>query len=129
MAAEEDVAQLDGPAAIVLGQLVLVELEGCRQPLLHLAGERHSPVLPVDGNKLGEFVRTLDDASERLGNQSPVRLVPRHLAHKRQWGVTQLHLLAGLDRERRHSLRGDLRHQLRDVACDLDSVLVELALP
>src|SRR5262249_53890157 len=94
VAEEEHVAQLDGPAAIVLGELILIELrERGRESLLHLAGERHATVLPVDGDELGEFVGTLDDAGERLRNRRAVRLVARHLANKQKRRMTQLHLL------------------------------------
>ena len=49
----------------ILGELVLIKLwEHRSQPLLRLAGERHAPVLPVDGDKLGKFVGTLDDAGK-----------------------------------------------------------------
>ena len=130
MREEEHVPQLDRPAAIVLGELVLIKLrEGRRQSLLHLAGERRLAVLPVNGNELGEFVGALDDASERLRNQSAMRLVASHLADKQQWHMAQLHLLARLYRQPRDLLNRNLRHEFGDAAGDLDSVLVELAFP
>jgi hypothetical protein len=43
--------------------------------------------------------------------------------------MTQLHLLASLDGQRSDLLGCNLRHQLGDAASDLDSILVELALP
>ena len=58
-----------------------------------------------------------------------MRLVTRHLAHQQQRRMTQLHLLARLDGERGHLLGRNLGHEFRDAAGDLDSVLVELALP
>src|SRR4029077_9805152 len=122
--------QLDGPAAVVLRELVLVELrKSCGQPLLHLARQRHAPVLPIDGDELAQLVGKLDDALKRVGNQTAMGLVTGHLAHQEQRCVTKLHLLARLDRERSNALGLDLGNEFRDAAGDLDAVLVELALP
>src|SRR5438128_7178648 len=94
MAEEEHVPQLDGPAAIVLGELVLIKLRKRRcQSLLDLARERYTPVLPVDSDKLGELVGTLDDTRKRLRNRRTVSLLARHLADKQERCMTQLHLL------------------------------------
>src|SRR5229473_4892406 len=97
--------------------------------LLDLARERYTPVLPVDGDKLGELVGTLDDTRKRLRNRRTVSLLARHLTDKQERCMTQLHLLTSLDGKRGHLLGRDLRHQFGDAARDLDSVLVELALP
>jgi hypothetical protein len=98
VAEEEHVPQLDRPAAVVLGELILIKLrERRRQTLLHLTGKRHAPVLPVNGDELGEFVGTLDDLGKRLRHQGAVRLVASHLANKQKRRMTQLHLLPALD--------------------------------
>src|SRR5215469_18884352 len=81
VAEEEHIPQLDGPATIVLGELVLIKLrESCRKPLLHLTGEWHTPVLPVHGNEFGELICTLDHTSKRLRYRGAVRFVARHFA-------------------------------------------------
>ena len=131
MAEEEHIPQLDGPATIVLGELVLIKLrEGCRQPLLHLTGEWHTPVLPVDGNEFGELIGTLDHASERLRHRRAVRFVTRHFADEQKRRVAQLHLLAGLDGKRRPpSLPRPLGTSSAMRPAISTPVLVELALP
>src|SRR5581483_6567990 len=130
VAEEKHVPQFDGPATVILGELVFIKLrESCRESLLHLTGERHTPVLPVHGNELSELVSTLDHASERFRHRRAVRLVARHFADEQKRRVAQLHLLAGLDSKRSHLVGRNLGHQLGDAAGDLDSVLVELALP
>src|SRR5579864_794366 len=127
---EQHVTEFDRSAAIVLRERVGIELrEGRSQPLLHLSGERHATVLPVDGDELGELVGTLDHTRQRLGHQSSMRGVTRHLTHEQKRRVTQLHLLASFDGERSHILSRDLGDEFRDAARDLDSVLIELALP
>ncbi len=127
---EQNIAQLHGSGAVVLRQSVLVELGERRgQSLLHLRRQRRAPAGPVDGDELGELVGTLNDRRQRLGHQRAMRLVPRHLADQQQRRVTQLHLLARLDRQSRNLLRLDLRHQLSDAAGDSDTVLIELVLP
>lgn len=109
MAQEQHVAKLDRPAPVILGQCRLVELwKRHSQAFLDLPGERHTPVLPVDSDELGEIVSPLDDAGERLGNQPTVGLVARHLANKQQRSVAQFHVLARLDRQGRYLLRSDL---------------------
>src|SRR5436190_14974008 len=108
---EEPFPQLDGPAAIVLGELVLIKLRKRRcQSLLDLARERYTPVLPVDSDKLGELVGTLDDTRKRLRNRRTVSLLARHLADKQERCMTQLHLLTSLDGKRGHLLGRDLRY-------------------
>jgi hypothetical protein len=130
VAQEEHVTQLDGSAAIVLGELILVELgEGRRQSLLHLAGERHAPVLPVDCDKLCELVGALDNGGKRICHQMTMCLVARHLADQQQGRVTQLHPRARFDGQRRHLLTRDLGYQFSNATGDLDSVLIELRLP
>src|SRR5579871_2209352 len=126
---KQHIAQLDGSAAIVLRQSVLIELgESSRQPLLHLSRERHTPILPVDGDKLSKFVGTLDDLRERLGNEAAMSGMTRHLPHEQQRSMAQLHLCASLDGERGHFFGPNLGDEPRDAARDLDSVLIELAL-
>src|SRR5580765_119771 len=58
-----------------------------------------------------------------------MRGVTHHLTHEQKRRVTQLHLLARLDCQCSHLLGRDFGDELRDAARDLDSVLVELALP
>src|SRR5579864_638022 len=53
----------------------------------------------------------------------------RHLTDEQKRRVTQLHLFARLDSQRRHLLRANLGNEFRDATCDLDSILVKLALP
>src|SRR6266700_1131424 len=111
MAEEEHVPQLDGPAAIVLGELVLIKLRKRRcQSLLDLARERYTPVLPVDSDKRGELVGTLDDTCKRLRNQRTVKLVARQLADKHHLCMTQHDLVMSLDDKRGHHLGLDLRY-------------------
>jgi hypothetical protein len=130
MAKEEHVPQLDRPAAVVLGELILVKLrERCRQTLLHLTGKRHTPILPVNGDELGELVSTLDDAGKRLGHKGAVRLVASHLSDEKKWRMTQLHPLASFDCQRRHLLGRDLGNEFGNAAGNLDSVLIKLAFP
>ena len=130
MTQKQDIAQLDRPAPVVLGQSVLIKLRESRgQSLLHLSRERNPPVLPVDGHKLGQLVGALDHALQRLRHHRTMRLVTRHLPHQQQRRVTQLHLLARFHRTRRHLLSSNLRYQLRDAASDLNAVLVELRFP
>src|ERR1700733_5582731 len=130
MTKKEYIPQLDRPTTVVLGELIFVKLrEGRSQPLLHLSRERHTSVLPVDGNKLCEFIGTLEDACERLRHRRTVRLMTRHFADDQKRRVTQLHLLARLNGKGSHLLGPNLRHSLGDASGDLDPVLVELALP
>ena len=127
---EQDVAQLDGAAAIVLRELVLVELrKRGREALLDLARERHAAVLPVDGYELAQLVSALNDALEGLGHQTAMGLVTSHLAHQEQRRVTELHLLTRLDGKHSHSLGLDLGNKLGNAAGDLNAVLIKLALP
>ncbi len=130
MAEEEHVPQLDRPAAVVLGELILIKLrKRCRQALLHLTRKRHTSVLPVNGDELGELVGTLDDAGKCLRHEGAVRLVASHLADKQKRRVTQLHPLASFNGKRSHLLGLDLGNELGNAAGDLDSVLIKLALP
>src|SRR5262249_20870766 len=130
VAEEQHVAQLDRPATVILGELVLIKLWECRrESLLYLAGKRHTSILPVNGNELGEFVSTLDNGRERVAHQMTLRLLPRHLADNQKWCMTQLHSSTSLDSKRGHLFRHDLWYELSNAPGDLDSVLVELAFP
>src|ERR1700722_5462882 len=111
MAEEEYIPQLDGPATVILSELILVKLrEGRGQPLFDLARERHTSVLPVDGNKLCKFIGTLEDACERLRHRRTVRLMTRHFADEQKRRVRQLHLLASLNGKCSPLLGRNLRH-------------------
>lgn len=127
---EEHVTQTYGRGAVVLGQSVLVEAsEGGGEALLHLRGQRHAAVGPVDGDELGELVGTLDDARERVGHESAVRGVAGHLTHQQKRRVAQLHGGAGLDGERGDGLGRDAGYELADARGDGLPALVELVLP
>ena len=106
---EQDVAEPHRAVAVVLGELVGVELgERPRQALLDLRRDRLTLALllraervrPVDREELGQLVRPLDHARQRVGDQPAMRLVARHLAHDEKRRMAELHLLARLDGER-----------------------------
>src|SRR5262249_5595445 len=112
VAEEQNVPQLDRPAAVVLGKLVLIKLRKCgRESLLHLAGKQHTSILPVKGNDRGEFASTLDNGRERVAHQMTVRLLPRHLADKKKRRMTQLHFSTSLDSKRGHLFRRNLWYE------------------
>ena len=92
VAEEQYVTQADRAAAVVLRQLIFVELaESLRESLFRLRGKRGLAVLPVDGDEFGEFVGALDHASERFGHARAMLPLPRHFARQQQRSVTQLH--------------------------------------
>ena len=104
-------------------------MKAAARPFFTCAESGVRPVGPVDGEELGQLVRTLDDAHERLGHERAVRGVARHLAHQQKRRMAQLHRCARLDGERSDLLGIDLRHERADALGDGDAVLVELVLP
>ncbi len=127
---EQHVAQLDRPVAVVLRELVGVELgEGAGQTQLHLLGQRPAAVPPVDGQELGQFVRALDHPLDRGGDQRGARARPGQRGQQQQRRMTQVERLARLDRQRGHDLRRNLGRQRGDPVGDRFAVLVELVFP
>jgi hypothetical protein len=119
-----------GAGTVVLGQGVLVELGERRcHALLYLRGEGLTSAGPVDGDELAQLVGALDDTRKRVGHQTAMRGVTRHLANEQKRSMTQLHTLAGLNGQRGDLFSLDLRNQLVDAAGDLHAVLIELAFP
>ena len=117
---EQHVAQAYGAVTIVFRELVGVELgERTREALLGLRRERgflallHRPerVGPVNGEEFGQFVGTLNDALKRVGHETAMGFVARHLAHEQKRRVTQLHVFARRDRHRRYGFGFHLRHE------------------
>src|SRR5262249_45308246 len=109
---------------------VLVKLcERSSQPLLHLRGKRLLALAPVERYELGELVGTLDYTQQRLSHKLAVRCQTSHLTHQQQRSVTQLHVFAGLDRQRGNLLSRNLWHQFADASGDSYSIFVELVFP
>ena len=80
---EHHIPKPDHARPVVLGQRILIELrERSRETLLHLSRQRRTSILPVDRDKLGQLICTLDHTSHGFGNQGTVRRMTRHLAHQ-----------------------------------------------
>ncbi len=89
MGQEQNVPDPHRAVAVILGELIGVELgQRLRQALLRLGGDGlalallHRPqrLGPVDGEELGQLVRPLDDALQRVGDEAAMGGAARHLA-------------------------------------------------
>ena len=130
VAQKKHITQAHGCSAIVLGELIGVELHERRgQTLLDLRGERLLPVLPVNADELSELVGALDDARERWRDQRTMRRVASHLTHQQQRHMTQVHTLPRFDSERSDGCSFYLRDKGRDTLGSHDAILIERILP
>jgi len=86
---KQDVAQLDRPPAVVLRELVLVELRETQRRVPSSPWRRAArAVLPVNGDELAQFIGALEDTLERLGHQTAMGSCDGHSRARSSGRVT-----------------------------------------
>lgn len=128
---KRNIAQLDGRGTtVIFGQRKFVELLECfGQASTNGIGDELLAILPINGQKFAQFVRTRNDVRNKLPKKRLVRRMACHFAHEQKRHMPQMHGVACFIRTCCNEFRAAFRDQITDTLRDRNTRLVKLTLP